>query len=209
MPLVPSLEFSEPFRPDCINKCLTGLGGAPFPDSSGKIKDKWRIIDSQLSAKGISMTELLRSLSLSLSQSPPALLATHLPPCLVRCSAPTPSWHRQRHPRSTLSINTQQKGKKLLKTSVNVIRIRGEESDLIWNGNFEFAQGINCASANIESVVMVPFSSHAHIKQRCRQIENKKKQPHLTQTNINQGSFLYALCRSHHTDAFVLVRSCS
>lgn len=40
MPLVPSSELVEAFRPDDINKSLTGLGGAPFPDSSGKIKDK-------------------------------------------------------------------------------------------------------------------------------------------------------------------------
>lgn len=80
-PPVPSSELREPFRPDGINKCLTDLGGGPFPDSSGKIKDKWRIIDSQLSAKGISMTELSGSLPLCLSRFLP-----HLSPRLVCCS---------------------------------------------------------------------------------------------------------------------------
>lgn len=40
VPLVPSSELGEAFRPDDINKSLAGLGGAPSPDSSGKIKDK-------------------------------------------------------------------------------------------------------------------------------------------------------------------------
>lgn len=95
MPLVPSSELCEPFRLDSINKCLTGLGGAPFPGSSGKIKDKWRIIDSQLSAKGISMTELLGSLPLSLSQSLSVLLFPHLFPCSVSCGtmSTTPEPH--------------------------------------------------------------------------------------------------------------------
>lgn len=122
-------NYGEPFRADSINKWA--LGGAPFSDSSGKIKDKWRIIDSQLSAKGISMTELLGFLPLSLSQS----LSSHslhicLPVWSVQLLVAPPA-----PPGIKPSINTQQKGENLLKTSITAIRIRREASDLILYGN--------------------------------------------------------------------------
>lgn len=122
-------NYGEPFRADSVNKWA--LGGAPFSDSSGKIKDKWRIIDSQLSAKGISMTELLGFLPLSLSQS----LSSHslhicLPVWSVQLLVAPPA-----PPGIKPSINTQQKGENLLKTSITAIRIRREASDLILYGN--------------------------------------------------------------------------
>lgn len=122
-------NYGEPFRADSINKWA--LGGAPFSDSSGKIKDKWRIIDSQLSAKGISMTELLGFLPLSLTQS----LSSHslhicLPVWSVQLLVAPPA-----PPGIKPSINTQQKGENLLKTSITAIRIRREASDLILYGN--------------------------------------------------------------------------
>lgn len=128
--LVTSSEWCEPFRLDSINKCLTDLRGAPFPDSSARIKDKWRIIDSQLSAKGISMTELLGSLPLSLLQSRPVLLFPYLSPCLT-ASPLTP-------PRTMMSINVQQWGKNLLNTSIAAMRIQWEVCDLICCGKPRF-----------------------------------------------------------------------
>ena len=108
--LVPPSELCEPFRPDSINKCLTSLGGAPFPGTGGKIKDKWRIIDSQLSARGISMTELIgispHFLSFNLCPSHP------LPICLSFSSAGVfCRWSASNAWNNTALNNNQQKHK--------------------------------------------------------------------------------------------------
>ena len=107
LPLVPSSELSEHFRPDSISTIPTVLGGVLFPDSSGKKKDKWRIIDSRLLAKGISMTEYLGSLPFSL---PPSLSISFYPhPSAQLVCRSVSTLH---HQRTALSINTpNRKGK--------------------------------------------------------------------------------------------------
>lgn len=177
-------NYGEPFRADSINKWA--LGGAPFSDSSGKIKDKWRIIDSQLSAKGISMTELLGFLPLSLSQS----LSSHslhicLPVWSVQLLVAPPA-----PPGIKPSINTQQKGENLLKTSITAIRIRREASDLILYGNPWV-----CPETEL-CLLILPTLQHT-LREA---MQDLKKRSQLAQTNTFQCSQVFLidtlLCRT-------------
>lgn len=184
-------NYGEPFRADSINKWA--LGGAPFSDSSGKIKDKWRIIDSQLSAKGISMTELLGFLPLSLSQS----LSSHslhicLPVWSVQLLVAPPA-----PPGIKPSINTQQKGENLLKTSITAIRIRREASDLILYGNPWV-----CPETEL-CLLILPTLQHTLQEA----MQDFKKVTAGTNKYISvQSSFSYIHCYAEHGASFVCLK---
>lgn len=141
------------------------------------------------------------SLSVSVSFS------AHLSPCIYHWSAP---WHQQHYPESHCPLITNRKEKNLLKTSINIIRIQREVSDLIWNGNSEFAQGWDCASANIEFVFCSPvFSiSTANTSWRDAGKMKKKKTPIWHKYNSRYWRFLVYTHRcAEHGDTCVCVWS--
>lgn len=121
------------------------------------------------------------------------------------------SWHQQNHPESHCPLITNRKGTNILNTSINIIRIRREVSDLIWNGNSEFAQGWNCSSANIEFVFLFSCLLHKQTHRDETEAKWKYEKIHIWHKyNSRYWRFLlYTHCYAEHGDTCVCVWSSS